>query len=186
MTLSIIRVRDVISGCDQAFLHFLAAWLHRKNEPKKKLTRIDSGAPSWTVTPAISRILFYGSKKKLFDLFPDMSTTQRMPSTVDRLLKNNYKYYEQEGSQNGGSKVIMSEIDCVTVQLAGSTTVNTSELLFWLIIAIQSSCQKMNCNAWSQSLVWWSTNPSFFFKRKFQVPVNIMSQLKSLVIWNLL
>ena len=52
-------------------------------------------------------------QKKLFDLFPDMSTTQRMPSTVDHLLKNNSKYFEQERSQNGGSKVIMPEIDCV-------------------------------------------------------------------------
>ena len=93
-------------------------------------------------------------------------------------VQKNSNYYDQEGSQNGGSKVIMSEIDCVTVQLAGSTTVNTSELLFWLIIAIQSSCQKMNCNAWSQSLVWWSTNPSFFFKRKFQVPVQYNESAK--------
>ena len=56
-------------------------------------------------------------QKKLFDLFPDMSTTQRMPSTVHRLLNFFYNYYEQEGSQNGRSKVIMSEIDCVSVQL---------------------------------------------------------------------
>ena len=35
---------------------------------------------------AISRILFYGSKKKLFDLFPDMSTTtRRKRSTVESL-----------------------------------------------------------------------------------------------------
>ena len=70
------------------------------------------------------------AKKKLFDLFPDMSTTQRMPSTVDRLLKynymTNYKYYEQEGSQNGGSKVIMSEIDCVTVQLGALLSTQVS------------------------------------------------------------
>ena len=143
---SIIRVRDVISGCDQAFLHFLAAWLHRKNEPKKKLTRIDSGAPSWTVTPAISRILFYGSKKKLFDLFPDMSTTQRMPSTVDRLLKNNYKYYEQEGSQNGGSKVITSEIDYVIVQLGALLSTRVS-CFFGSLFQYNQAARKWR-NAW--------------------------------------
>ena len=66
------------------------------------------------------------AQKKLFDLFPDMSTTQRMPSTVDCLLKNNYEYYEQEGSQNGGSKVIMSEIDCVTVQLGALLSTQVS------------------------------------------------------------
>ena len=136
---SIIRVRDVISGCDQAFLHFLAAWLHRKNEPKKKLTRIDSGAPSWTVTPAISRILFYGSKKKLFDLFPDMSTTQRMPSTVDRLLI----FFLQilwTGRITEWRKQSYYVRDRLRFCTAGSNTVNTSELLFWFIIAIQSSC----------------------------------------------
>lgn len=61
----LVQCWNVISGSDQAFLHFLAAWLHRKNEPKKK-TRIDRDE---------EQLAFYGSKKKLFDLFPDMSTT---------------------------------------------------------------------------------------------------------------
>ena len=159
---SIIRVRDVISGCDQAFLHFLAAWLHRKNEPKKKLTRIDSGAPSWTVTPAISRILFYGSKKKLFDLFPDMSTTQRMPSTVDRLLI----FFLQilwTGRITEWRKQSYYVRDRLRFCTVGSNTVNTSELLFWFTIAIQSSCQKIKERLITVTCLMIKV---FFFKRK--------------------
>ena len=155
---SIIRVRDVISGCDQAFLHFLAAWLHRKNEPKKKLTRIDSGAPSWTVTPAISRILFYGSKKSCliyFQICPPRSACHPL-CIVYRIFF--YNYYEQEGSQNGGSKVIMSEIDCVSVKLGALLSTQVS-CLFGSLLQYNQAARKWR-NAWSQLLAWWS---KFFF-----------------------
>ena len=76
---SIIRVSSVISGCDQAFLHFLAAWLHRKNEPKKKLTRIDREA---SLSQLSTRILFYGSKKKAVWSISRYVSTERYPTTV--------------------------------------------------------------------------------------------------------
>ena len=139
---SIIRVRDVISGCDQAFLHFLAAWLHRKNEPKKKLTRIDSGAPSWTVTPAISRILFYGSKKKAV-----WSISRYVHHAAHAIHCASFiEFFLQllwTGRITEWRKQSYYVRDRLRFCTAGSTTVNTSELPFWFIIAIQSSCKKM-------------------------------------------
>ena len=72
--------------------------------------------------------------------------------------KKNYKYYEPEGSQNGRSKVIMSEIDCVSVQLGALLSTQVS-CLFGSLLQYNQAARKWR-NAWSQLLVWWS---KFFF-----------------------
>ena len=48
---------------------------------------------------------------------------------------------------------------------AGSTSVNTSELLFWLIIAIQSSCQKMKEYLITATCLMID-KPKFFFPKE--------------------
>ena len=61
---------------------------------------------------------------------------------------------------------------------AGSPIVNTSKFFFWLIMQCNQAARKWR-NAWSQPLVSWSTNESWFFcKRKFQVPVQYNESAK--------
>jgi hypothetical protein len=93
----LVQCWNVISGSDQAFLHFLAAWLHRKNEPKKK-TRIDRDE---------EQLAFYGSKKSCliyFQICPrqaaaaffmvllaekrgEANSSQQLPTKTDKTVK---------------------------------------------------------------------------------------------------
>lgn len=83
---SIIRVRLVISGCHQAFLHFLAAWLHRKNEPKKKRVLTVVAAAEIVKQQQLAHFVLYGSKKSCLIYFQICPTRSRLPAFFMVLL----------------------------------------------------------------------------------------------------